>query len=161
MLHSIHILELLSIIDLKSKMEQAEKVIGAKLRRLRHQMGMYTVKDLVMVNLDQHATEIKEREQILDNVIADIETLLEDFSSELGEDKTAAYQNKISAVEQDFLVYRKSFESRLMELKSTPSMNSPVSLETKPYQYPFKLDKMQPKGRSKLSLRPSWKIWSL
>ena len=93
-------------------------------------MRMYTVSDLVHVNLDQHTTEIKEREQILDDVIADIETLLEDFSFELGEDKTAAFQNKINAVEQDFLVYRKSFESRLMELKPTPSMNSPVSLQT-------------------------------
>ena len=111
-------------------MEQAEKVIGAKLRRLRHRKRMYTVSDLGNENLDQHGAEIKEREQILDDVIADIETFLEDFSSELSQDKTAAFQNKISAVEQEFLVYRKSFASRLLELKPTPSMNSPVSLET-------------------------------
>ena len=94
-------------------MEQAEKVIGAKLRRLRHRKRMYTVSDLGNENLDQHGAEIKEREQILDDVIADIETFLEDFSSELSQDKTAAFQNKISAVEQEFLVYRKSFASRL------------------------------------------------
>ena len=109
-----------SIANQNPTMEQAEKAIGAKLRRLRHRMRMYTVSDLGSENLDQHAAEIKEREQIVDDVIADIETLIEDFSSQLGQDKTASFQNKIHAVEQEFLVYRKSFASTLKELKTIP-----------------------------------------
>ena len=66
---------------------------------------------------------------MLEDTIDGIEILINKFSSQLGQEKINEFRNQIPTVEQEFLVYRESFASRLKELKQTPSINNPPPLE--------------------------------
>ena len=131
-------------------MEQAEKVIADKSRRLKHRMRMYQVSRLSSGNLDQHVTEIKEREQILEDLISAIEVFIEDYSSELCQEKTNKLKNKISALEQEFIAYTDSFESKLTELKKTPSMNNSALLEASLNSFQSRQNAAKKKVKAKL-----------
>ena len=84
-------------------------------------MRMYTVTDLNSVNVDQHASEMKEMQQILMNLIHAVGKLVKKFSSQLGQERVNALNAEIPLFEQKFKVYRESFVPRITELKKDVS----------------------------------------
>ena len=86
-------------------------------------MRLYTVSHLDNVNVDQHASEIKETEQIIKNLTHAIRKLVKKFSSQLGQDRVNALNAEIPVFEEKFMVYRESFKPNLAELKKAHSIN--------------------------------------
>ena len=107
-------------------MEQAEEVVEDKLCILRYRMRMYPVSHLFSGNMDQHDDKIDKREQMLEDLLLSFRNLIRKFPSLLAQEKTIELQNQITAMEQEFLVYKDSFHSKITELKSSliPSMHN-------------------------------------
>ena len=64
-------------------MEQAEELVDDTRRKLEQHMRLYTVSHLNSVNMDQHASEIKETQQILTNLIHANGKLVKKFFAEV------------------------------------------------------------------------------
>ena len=105
-------------------MEQAEDLVDDTRRELEQKMRLYTVSHLDSVNVDQHANEIKETEQILKNFNHAIGKLVKKFSSQLGQERVNALNAEIPLFEEKFMVYRESFKPKLTELRGAHSMNT-------------------------------------
>ena len=134
-----HLLQVFESIPTILKMEQAEEVVEDKLCTLRYRMRMYPVSPLFSGNMDQHDDKIDKREQMLEDLLLSFRNLIRKFPSLLAQEKTIELQNQITAMEQEFLVYKDSFHSKITELKSSliPSMHN-LSLSDS-----FKVEQMQ------------------
>ena len=111
-------------------MEQAEEALNDKLSLLKLRMRMYLVSHLNIGNVDQHEAKMKEREQVFEDIHLVSGKLIQKFSSQLSQERSNQLENQTSLLEQEFLVYRESFASKLIELKNNIlSMNIQPSLE--------------------------------
>ena len=111
-------------------MEQAEEALNDKLSLLKLRMRMYLVSHLNIGNVDQHEAKMKEREQVFEDIHLVRGKLIQKFSSQLSQERSNELENQTSLLEQEFLVYRESFASKLIELKnSILSINNQPSLE--------------------------------
>ena len=94
-------------------------------------MRIYTPSQLKGINVNQHEGKIKEIQRLLLELILAIEEHIDEFSSQLGQERIAALNSEVPALENKFTVYESSFESKLTELKTIsnpssllPSMNN-------------------------------------
>ena len=112
-------------------MEQAEALIKRKRRTVEHHMRMYTPSQLNSVNVNRHEGELKEIKLLVLDLILTIEEHIDEFSSQLGQERIAAFNSEVPTLENKFMVYESSFVSKLTELKNIstpasvlPSMNN-------------------------------------
>ena len=99
-------------------MEQAEEALNDKLSLLKLRMRMYLVSHLNFGNVDQHEAKMKEREQVFEDIHLVSGKLIQKFSFQLSQERSNELENQTSMLEQEFLVYRESFASKLIELKN-------------------------------------------
>ena len=108
-------------------MEQAEVLLKRKRRTLEHRMRIYTASQLNSTNFDLHDAEMKETQQFLLDLILSIEEHIDLFSHNLSQERIAALNSEVPALENKFVVYKDSFVTKLTELKNTSvilSMNN-------------------------------------
>ena len=105
-------------------MEQAEEVVEDKISRFRYRMRMYPVSHLNIGNVGKHDAEIEKRELMLEDLLSSIENLIKRFASQLGQERIIELQSQIPALEQEFLSYKESFLSKVIELGK---MSNPMS----------------------------------
>ena len=108
-------------------MEQAEVLLKRKRRILEHRMRIYTTSQLNSTNFDLHEAEMKETQQFLLDLILSIEEHIDLFSHNLSQERIAALNSEVPALENKFVVYKDSFVTKLTELKNTSvilSMNN-------------------------------------
>ena len=109
-------------------MEDAEEMIEDMRSRLEHRMRMYTLSHLNSGNLEHHENKIKEREQLLEDLSSATRKFIKKFSSQLDQERVMEVKVQLSAKEDEFLVYRESFYTKVSELKTLSMNNSAASL---------------------------------
>ena len=108
-------------------MEQAEDLVEDTRVKLESRMRMYTASHLKSSNVDQHASEIEKIHSTILELNVAIEKLIRKFSAQLGQERVNELKAEIPLMEEKFVVYRDSFESKLTELRKPPSMNNLAS----------------------------------
>jgi len=107
-------------------MEQDEENIQKEVFRLKYRLRMYTPSHLDSGSLDQHENKMRERDEVLENLNIAIQMFVTKYSSQLSQERIKEAKNQLSALEDEFLLYRESFTSKVTDLKKDLSSVSPV-----------------------------------
>ena len=93
---------------------------------MKYRMRMYTPSHLDSGSLDQHENKMRERDEVLENLNIAIQMFVTKYSSQLSQERIKEAKNQLSALEDEFLLYRESFASKVTDLKKDLSSVSPV-----------------------------------
>ena len=123
-------------------MEAAEKSLKSKVRKFNIKLRGYTVGQLSSGTIAWHKSYIDEVRGVYEDLLESIDIFIEDFTSDITEEKVSYWTNQSAGVTVGFQNYVASFSSKLDNLQAAQQSTAPT-LVSNPSLEHFQTQRLQ------------------